>query len=80
MTDYSKASWVDPSLNWHPLSVSELPDRVLIDFATKCNLRCPMCPVWGSEDNNAIDSVKGIMRADAASRLLDEIAPVRPLI
>ena len=80
MADYSKASWVDPSQNWTPLPVSELPERVLIDFATKCNLRCPMCPVWGSEDNNAIDSVKGIMKADAATRLLDEIAPVQPLI
>jgi MoaA/NifB/PqqE/SkfB family radical SAM enzyme len=80
MADYSRASWVDPSLNWKPLPVSELPERVLIDFATKCNLRCPMCPVWGSEDNNAIESVKGVMKIDAATRLLDEIAPVHPLI
>src|ERR1700756_1151007 len=80
MTDYSHASWVDPSLNWKPLPVTELPERVLIDFATKCNLRCPMCPVWGSEDNEAIDSVKGIMNADAGTRLLDEIAPAHPLM
>jgi MoaA/NifB/PqqE/SkfB family radical SAM enzyme len=80
MADYSKASWVDPGLNWKPLPVGELPERVLIDFATKCNLRCPMCPVWGSEDNNAIDSVKGVMKADSATRLLDEIAPIHPLI
>ncbi len=59
MTDYSRASWVDPALNWKPLPVSELPERVLIDYATKCNLRCHMCPVWGSEDNDAIDSVEG---------------------
>ena len=57
MADYSRAKWVDPSLNWKPREVSELPERVLIDFATKCNLRCPMCPVWGSDDNEAIDSV-----------------------
>lgn len=80
MTDYSQAPWVDPSLNWKPVPVSDLPERVLIDYATKCNLRCPMCPVWGSEDNNAIDSVKGVMKADAAIRVLDEIAPVRPLV
>jgi MoaA/NifB/PqqE/SkfB family radical SAM enzyme len=80
VSDYSRASWVDPSLNWTPRPVSELPERVLIDFATKCNLRCSMCPVWGSEDNNAIDSVKGIMNANAAARLLDEVAPVHPLI
>jgi radical SAM protein with 4Fe4S-binding SPASM domain len=39
-----------------------------------------MCPVWGSDDNEAIDSVKGIMNAEAAQRLLDEIAPARPLV
>src|SRR5271170_7171205 len=80
MADYSKASWVDLSLNWQPLPVSDLAERLLIDFATKCNLRCPMCPVWGSEDNNAIDSVKGTMDADASVKLLDQIAPAHPLI
>ena len=80
MPDFSKASWVDPALNWKPLPVSELPERLLIDFATKCNSRCPMCPVWGSEDNSAINSVKGTMEADAATRLLDQIAPAHPLI
>ena len=80
MTDYSRAPWVDPNRNWKPRPVTELPERVLIDFATKCNLRCPMCPVWGSEDNEAIASVKGIMNANASKKLLDEIAPARPLI
>ena len=64
MTDYSRAPWADPKFNWKPLPVTELPERVLIDFATKCNLRCPMCPVWGSDDNDAIDSVKGIMAVE----------------
>ena len=80
MTDYSRAPWVDPKFNWTPRPVSELPERVLIDYATKCNLRCPMCPVWGSEDNNAINSVKGTMNAEASKRLLDEIAPAHPLV
>lgn len=80
MTDYSKASWVDQSLGWEPLPVPELPERVLIDFATKCNLRCPMCPVWGSEDNNAIDSVKGVMDLEASKRLIAEIEPAHPLV
>ena len=57
-----------------------IAERLSIDFATKCNLRCPMCPVWGSEDNNAINSVKGIMDADASVKLLDQIAPAHPLI
>ena len=80
MSDYTKAPWVDPSLNWKPLPVSELPERLVVDFATKCNLRCPMCPVWGSDDNNAIDGVKGIMAEDPARRMLDELAPARPLV
>jgi len=80
MADYSKAPWVDPKYHWQPRPVSELPERLLIDFATKCNLRCPMCPVWGSEDEEAIDAVKGIMEADGAARLIEEIAPARPLV
>ena len=80
MIDHSKAPWVDPTLGWKPLPVPELPERLLIDFATKCNLRCPMCPVWGSEDNNAIDSVKGVMDLEASKRLIEEMAPAHPLI
>ena len=39
-----------PQHNWKPLPVSDMPERLLIDFATRCNLRCHMCPVWGLED------------------------------
>jgi MoaA/NifB/PqqE/SkfB family radical SAM enzyme len=39
-----------------------------------------MCPVWGSEDDDAIDSVKGVMAEDPARRMLDELAPARPLV
>ncbi|CAA7612102.1 radical SAM/SPASM domain-containing protein [Magnetospirillum sp. UT-4] len=80
MTDWSKAPWVDPALDWTPMPVPDLPPRVLIDFATRCNLRCPMCTVWGSGDQEAIDDVKGVMPPDAAERLLDELAPARPLV
>jgi MoaA/NifB/PqqE/SkfB family radical SAM enzyme len=80
MRDWSKAAWVDPAYNWSPLPVSDLPERVLMDLATKCNLRCPMCPVWGSEDEAAIDSVEGVMDLEASRRLLDEIMVAKPLI
>jgi len=80
MIDHSKAAWVDPKYDWKPIPIPELPERLLVDFATKCNLRCPMCPVWGSEDNNAIDSVKGVMDLDASKRLIEEMAPAHPLI
>lgn len=80
MPDWSKASWLDPASHWNPLPVSDLPERVLMDLATKCNLRCPMCPVWGSENEEAIDSVEGIMDLDASRRLLDEIMISKPLI
>lgn len=56
------------------------PKRVLLDLATACNLRCPMCTVWGSGDENAIESVKGAMDVDAARRLLDEIVGTDILI
>ena len=80
MRDWTKASWVDPAYNWSPLPVSDLPERVLMDLATKCNLRCPMCPVWGSEDEAAIDSVEGVMDLEASRHLLDEIMVAKPLI
>src|SRR5947207_4237483 len=80
MPDWSKAGWVDPKYNWTPAAVPELPGRVLMDLATKCNLRCSMCPVWGSEDNEAVDSVKGVMDIEASRRLLDEIMAAKPLI
>lgn len=80
MKDWSKAAWVDQKYNWKPAPVTELPPRVLIDFATKCNLRCGMCPVWGSDDEEAIGSVEGLMSLENARRLLDEISAVKPLV
>jgi MoaA/NifB/PqqE/SkfB family radical SAM enzyme len=80
MNDFSNASWVDPAFNWKPIPVDDLPERVLLDFATKCNLRCPMCPVWGSDDDGAIDAVKGIMDLEASRRVLDEIMAAQPLV
>jgi pyruvate-formate lyase-activating enzyme len=80
MQDWTRAEWVDPSLHWTPLPVPELPERLLLDLATRCNLRCPMCPVWGSEDSDAVDAVKGIMDLEASQRLLDEVMSARPLI
>jgi MoaA/NifB/PqqE/SkfB family radical SAM enzyme len=39
-----------------------------------------MCPVWGLEDEQAIDSVEGLMPLDRARRLLDELVAAKPLI
>jgi uncharacterized radical SAM superfamily Fe-S cluster-containing enzyme len=80
MRDWSKAEWVDPKYDWKPLPVSEMPERLLIDYATRCNLRCPMCPVWGLEDEAAIDPVKGIMDLQAARRMLDEFIAAQPMV
>jgi MoaA/NifB/PqqE/SkfB family radical SAM enzyme len=80
MRDWSKADWVDPKYNWKPAPVSEMPERLLIDFATRCNLRCHMCPVWGLEDENEIDPVKGIMNLDSARRMLDEFIHTKPMV
>ena len=80
MRDWSGAEWVDPKYNWKPLPIPEMPERLLIDYATRCNLRCHMCPVWGLEDENAIDGVKGIMDVDAARRMLDQFTNVQPMV
>jgi MoaA/NifB/PqqE/SkfB family radical SAM enzyme len=80
MRDWSKAEWVDPSYGWVPLPVTPSPERLLIDFATRCNLRCAMCPVWGVGDDDEIASVTGIMPLERARRLLDEVASTRPMI
>lgn len=80
MRDWSKAEWVDPSRNWKPLPVPELPERLLVDYATRCNLRCHMCPVWGVEDDQEIDQVEGIMNLDAARKVLDEVMAAKPMV
>src|SRR5271166_25574 len=80
MRDWTKAEWVDPKYNWRPLPVPDLPDRLLVDFATRCNLRCPMCPVWGLEDDAAIEPLKGYMDLAAARRMLDEFTTKRPMV
>lgn len=80
MSDWSKAEWVDPSYTWTPRPVQEFPERLLMDFATRCNLRCPMCPVWGVEDEQAIESVKGVMDLEAGRRILDEVMTAKPMI
>jgi FkbM family methyltransferase len=80
ITNFRNAEWVDASLGWNPIPVGPLPERLLIDYATRCNLRCPMCPVWGSEDDQAIASVEGIMDCGAAEAIEREIAVARPLI
>src|SRR3989441_2576039 len=80
MRDWSQAEWVDPAHNWNPQPVTELPERLLVDYATRCNLRCPMCPVWGSEDEREIDAVSGIMDLAAARRMLDEFTTAQPMV
>lgn len=80
MKDWTKADWVDPKYDWKPAPVPEMPPRVLVDFALKCNLRCGMCPVWGTDDDEAIDAIKGLMSLENARRLIDEISVAKPLV
>jgi len=39
-----------------------------------------MCPVWGDEDEDAIEAVKGIMDVESSRRMLDEISGAKPLV
>lgn len=80
MHDWSSADWVDPAYNWKPLAVPDMPERLLIDFATRCNLRCAMCPVWGVDDDNEIGQVTGIMGLERARKILDEAVASQPMI
>ncbi len=78
MTDKPKAQTIN---RYAPkLPVPELPPRVILDLATKCNLRCGMCPVWGSDDEEAIKNTKGIMNLENAKRVLDEVVAAKPLV
>jgi MoaA/NifB/PqqE/SkfB family radical SAM enzyme len=79
--DWRAAPWIDPDKPWNdPLPVPDRPERLLMDYATRCNLRCPMCPVWGSEDNVAIDGVKGIMDLESSRRVLDAFSNAKPMV
>ena len=80
MKDHSGAEWVDPEFGWVPRHVPEFPDRILLDLATACNLRCPMCEVWGSNDVDRVEPVKGVMDLEAMLRALDEVASAGPLL
>lgn len=51
-----------------------------MDMATLCNLRCPMCPVWGSGKKRALSKLKGVMSFEMAQKVLTEIAPVTPML
>jgi len=71
---------LNPSKTTSSKAVPSLPPRILMDLATKCNLRCPMCTVWGSKDNEAISAVTGVMDVAASRRLLDEVMSAKPLV
>ena len=74
-------NWVNPEIPWkNKKNVPKIPPRILIDYATMCNLRCPMCVVWGSEDERKIDDVKGIMDVNKARDLLDIVMKTKPMI
>jgi sulfatase maturation enzyme AslB (radical SAM superfamily) len=49
-------------------------------FRDACNLRCPMCPVWGLEDETQIAPLKGIMNVSAAREMLDEFTTKKPMV
>lgn len=57
-----------------------MPERLLLDLATRCNLRCPMCLVWGAEDDAAVGQVAGVMALEKARKILGEVAASRPMV
>lgn len=64
-----------------PVDVPDIPERYLLDLTTRCNLRCPMCPVWGNQENKkAQNIVKGEMPIEQFYQILDQIKHVKPLV
>ena len=61
------------------LVAPELPPRVILDLATRCNLRCNMCPVWGATEQET-DQVAGVMSLENARKILDEVMAAKPLL
>ena len=59
-----------------------LPERLLMDLRTDCNLACPMCLLHGSgvPDSPEKELAIGKMGLDKARSVLDEVMSVKPLI
>jgi pyruvate-formate lyase-activating enzyme len=55
-----------------------IPPRLLIDLATRCNLRCPFCSVWGDEE--VARGVKGTMDPALLRALLAEVAGQKAMV
>ncbi len=64
-----------------PVPVPELPQRVLLDLVTDCNLKCPMCVVHGDPtDPRLKEYLKKAMPLENAQRVLDEVMSAKPLV
>lgn len=64
-----------------PLRVPEVPERVLLDLVTDCNLKCPMCVVHGAvTDPRLKDYLKKSMSLENAAKVLDQVMATKPLI
>lgn len=57
----------------------EMPKRVLINFSTSCNLRCPHCFLHGNEKERK-KLKHGLMKPEQVKGIIDEIAPFRSLV
>lgn len=61
-------------------AVPEYPERVLIDISGRCNLKCPMCLVHGSDDDEAKAQAIGEMTVDNVQRIIGELPARETLI
>ncbi|MGH6662035.1 MAG: radical SAM/SPASM domain-containing protein [Rhodospirillales bacterium] len=61
--------------------VPEMPERLLLDLRTDCNLKCPKCLLHGDGvDGERKHQMIGTMDADNARKILDEVMAAKPLI
>lgn len=67
-------------INHKKPQVPDLPERYLLDLKTTCNLKCPMCLLHGSDEEEKKKIAIGKMDIEAAKEILDEIMSAKPLI
>ncbi len=62
-------------------TIPDFPKRLIIGLQDGyCNLKCPMCHVQSSKNDEAIKSIRGVMPIKDACRIFDEVMEAQPMV
>lgn len=62
-------------------SVDQMPSRLLLGLAEGyCNLKCPMCWVFGQSDKGTINGLRGRTTLEQARQILDDVTGSETLV